>query len=85
LNYPHVLSQVNLLSFALFVNLPLGYLRQGCRKYSLRWFVFIHLSIPFIVAWRLTAEISWHIIPFTLSCAVLGQVIGGRIYRRSRK
>lgn len=77
------LSLANLLFFAVLVNLPLGYLRESSPKYSLRWFVLIHLSIPFIVALRMAEGISWRVIPFTIACAVLGQLLGGYLKRRS--
>ncbi len=77
------LSLASLLLFALLVNLPLGYLRESSRKYSLRWFVLIHLSIPFIIAYRLAEGFSWQVIPFTVAFAVAGQLLGGYIKRRS--
>ncbi len=73
---------VSLLLFAFFSNIPLGYFREGSRKYSLRWFIFIHLSIPFIVGLRMSNDISWRAIPFTLVLAVAGQWLGGRAHRR---
>lgn len=78
-----VLSLANLLFFAVLINLPLGYLRESSRKYSLRWFVLIHLSIPFIIALRMAEGISWQVIPFTIGGAVLGQLLGGYLKRRS--
>lgn len=75
---------LSLLLFAFFSNIPLGYFREGARKYSLRWFIFIHLSIPFIIGLRLTNDISWRAIPFTLALAVAGQWLGGRAHRRRR-
>lgn len=77
-------GMASLLLFAFFSNIPLGFFRQGARKYSLRWFVFIHLSIPFIIGLRLTNDISWRAIPFTLALAVAGQWVGGRAHRRRR-
>ena len=72
-----------LLVFSFGVNLPLGYLREASRKFSLRWFVLVHLSIPFIIVLRLMLGFDWRIIPLTLACAVGGQLIGGRIRRRT--
>jgi len=72
----------SVLLFAFFSNIPLGYLREGTRKYSLRWFVFIHLSIPFIIGLRLANNISWRAIPFTIVLAVAGQLVGSRLRRR---
>ncbi len=71
-----------LLIFALGSNLPLGYLRETSRRFSLRWFVLIHLSIPLIIALRTALDFNWEIIPLTLACAVAGQIIGSRIRRR---
>jgi len=72
-----------ILSFALLTNIALGYLRQGTRKRSALWFLYIHLSIPFIIWLRLHFGFSWHIIPFTVSCAVAGQIAGGLWRKRS--
>ena len=78
------IALVSLLLFAFFSNIPLGYLRMGSPRYSIRWFVYIHLSVPFIVGLRIASNISWHMIPFSIALAVAGQMIGSRIYRRSR-
>lgn len=71
-----------LVIFSFGANIPLGYLRQGTKKYSWRWFLYIHLSIPFIIALRLHFGISWRFIPLTLGCAIAGQMIGSRWRRR---
>jgi len=75
---------ISILCFAFFSNIPLGYLRMGSPRFSARWFVFIHLSIPFIVGLRLANDISWRAVPFTIALAVAGQMIGSRIYRRRK-
>lgn len=67
---------------ALSVNVPLGYLREGARKYSAAWFVYIHLSIPLIAFLRIGSHVSAWFIPLFLLCAVAGQLVGGRIRRR---
>jgi hypothetical protein len=66
---------------ALGLNIPLGYLREGHRKYSLAWFVYIHLSIPLIAYLRIANHITSWFIPFFLLCAVAGQIVGGRFRR----
>lgn len=73
-----------LIAVALAMNLPLGYLRQGTRKYSFMWFLYIHLSIPFIILLRMNMGISYWYIPLSLGSAVAGQIFGGR-YRRRRE
>ena len=77
------IALISLLLFALFSNIPLGYLRMGSPKYSVRWFVYIHLSVPFIIGLRIANNISWQIVPFSIALAVAGQMIGSRLYRRS--
>lgn len=68
-----------LIAAAFAMNLPLGYLRQGTRRLSLKWFLYIHLSIPFIVLLRLSMGVSYWYIPFSLGSAVAGQLAGGRL------
>jgi hypothetical protein len=70
---------------ALAINLPLGYLREGKRKLSLAWFVYVHLSIPLIAYLRISNHVSaWAIPPF-VACALIGQIAGGRMRRSRRK
>ena len=64
------------------VNVPLGYQRQGCRKFSPGWWFYIHISIPLIIYARLKVGLGIQYIPFTLASSVAGQVVGGRIYRK---
>lgn len=71
-------------AFALVANLPLGYLREGTRKLSLLWFIYVHLSVPVIAYLRITNHVSaWAIPPF-VACALIGQIAGGRM-RRTRQ
>ena len=69
-----------LMLLALGLNLPLGHLRARAPKFSLRWFVCIHLSIPLIVWARTALGYGWQIIPLTLGSAVLGQYLGARLH-----
>jgi hypothetical protein len=64
---------------AILCNLPLGYLRQGARKFSATWFLWVHLSIPFIAWLRIREGLSYGWIPLFFACAVAGQLIGGRL------
>lgn len=84
MDFSLALNLAGLLLFAFLINLPLGFIRETSPKYSLRWFVYIHLSIPFIIALRLREGFGWRIIPLTIACAVFGQILGGRIRRRSK-
>lgn len=70
------------LLFAMLLNIPFGYWRQGLRKLSVLWFLAIHLPILVIIPLRLSLGISKASIPFVIIAAVLGQIIGGRIRKR---
>ncbi len=68
-----------LIAVALLSNLPLGYLRRGARKFSAKWFLYIHASIPFLILLRIGMGISLWYIPFSIVFAVAGQIIGARL------
>lgn len=70
---------------ALALNIPLGYLREGRRKYSPSWFLYVHLSIPLIAYLRITNHVNSWLIPFFILCALAGQIVGGRVRRRAEK
>ena len=80
MNLDQIFNLANLLAFALLSNIPLGYLRAGARKRSLAWFVYIHASIPFIIMMRTVFGFGWEFNPLTLVCAIIGQLLGGRLF-----
>jgi hypothetical protein len=47
--------------------------------------LYVHLSIPFLYLLRNYYNFSWRVIPFTLSCAIVGQLVGGRLRRRMER
>jgi hypothetical protein len=70
---------------ALAVNIPLGYAREGFRRFSIGWFVCVHLSVPLIAWLRLSNHVSAWGIPAFAACAVLGQIAGGKVRRIRRE
>lgn len=70
---------------ALLINIPFGYWREGCLKFSLKWFFWIHASIPLLIYLRLTWHISALVIPVSIFWAVVGQIIGSRLRRKGMK
>lgn len=80
----YILSVVGLILLAIAINVPLGYLRQNCRKFSLAWYFYVHISIPVIVYLRLKGGYSWRFIPLTLLGAFAGQYLGGYINRQRK-
>ena len=65
---------------ALVLNLPFGYLRGGTKKFSFKWFLYIHLPIPAIFLLRTSAGVGFKAVPVIIAGAVAGQIIGSRIY-----
>ncbi len=72
-------------ALALLINLPFGYLRQNCEKFTFAWYFYIHISIPVIIYLRIKSGFNWHFIPITLGGAFAGQLLGGAIQKRSRR
>jgi hypothetical protein len=68
-----------LLTFA--VTLPFGGWRSRCARFSLNWFLAVHLPIPLIFVMRTAGGFSWHDIPLFLASTLLGQFAGGRLLR----
>ncbi len=64
---------------ALVLNLPFGYLRAGSKKLSFKWFLYIHIPIPFLFLLRTYAGVTYKYIPVLAIGAILGQFIGGRL------
>ncbi len=79
-----LLPLLGLILLAIVMNVPLGYLRQNCEKFSFAWYFYVHISIPAIIYLRIKAGFSWKFIPLTLGGAVAGQLIGGYINRRRK-
>ncbi len=67
---------------AMALNLPLGYLRRSCARFSPGWYFWVHVSVPVMIFLRLMASFSWKVVPLTLGGAVAGQVVGGLLNRR---
>jgi len=62
----------------LVVNVPLGRLRAGAKKYSWRNFGCILAPVPMVVAMRLMLGLSIKAAPFFLLAAIVGQRLGLR-------
>jgi hypothetical protein len=73
-----ILLLVAIAAVAFAVNIPLGKLRSRHPKLSLKWMLYIHVSIPVIYGLRSFAGIGLWAVPFLIAAAVAGQVIGGK-------
>jgi hypothetical protein len=68
-----------LFGLTLLINLPFGRARAKTKKYSFRWFLYIHVPIPIIFVIRTVSHIEMKYIPVFVLAAVIGQVLGGRL------
>ena len=68
-----------LISILVFIlNVPFGYWRANVAKFSIQWFLAIHIPVPFIVALRLLSDIgfAWFTYIFLVGAFFLGQKFG---------
>ncbi|MCL6559365.1 MAG: hypothetical protein K6U74_11330 [Firmicutes bacterium] len=76
---PHaIFAAAGLVVLSFLCNLPLGRWRVSVKKFSVPWFLAVHLSVPLIIFIRIKMGLSAWFIPVTLGAAVAGQVVGGR-------
>jgi hypothetical protein len=73
----NIIIGIFLLAFGL--NLFFGYFRGKQKKFSLKWFLYIHLPIPLVVFARLFTHLDYRYIPIFLFASVAGQIIGARL------
>jgi hypothetical protein len=76
-----LLFELTLVAFAM--NLPFGHLRAPTKKFSVAWFLYIHLPIPAIIFMRKIFDFDWKVIPLMIAAAIAGQVIGSRLNRKA--
>lgn len=63
-------------SFCLIVNIPFGRWRSKYKKFSLPWWVLIHVPVPFIIILRIMLQTNTKFIPLFIAMAVFGQYVG---------
>ena len=72
------------LTLVVFVlNIPFGYWRANVRRFSVQWFLAIHIPVPIIIALRILSHIgfSWHTYVFLVSGFFLGQQSGAVVLK----
>jgi len=77
-----------LITFAvLLFNIPFGYWRGGVRKFSLQWFLAVHIPVPFIIVLRIYGGIgfAFYTYIFLVSAFFTGQQIGAYYYKSRSK
>ncbi len=84
MSYPLTLGAVAGSIF--LINLPFGYWRSGVRKFSLQWFLAVHLPVLLAILLRVGEHIAFRLATLPLFLAVFfgGQLVGGRLRGRKR-
>lgn len=69
------------------VNMPFGYWRANVKKFSVQWFLSIHVPVPFVVLARFVSDIGFHwtTYPLLVGAFFLGQFSGGKVYKWLKK
>ena len=65
----------------LVLTLPFGYWKTSVKRFSLQWFLSIHLPIPVVVALRFLSGVGWELItyPILVAAFFIGHFVGGRL------
>lgn len=68
----------------LALNLPFGFWRAGTRRFSVPWFLAVHVPVPLAVGLRVSAGMGWRLatLPVFVGAFFAGQFLGGRVRRR---
>lgn len=76
-----------LIAGAFVVTFPFGAWRATTRRLSLRWFLAIHVPVPFIFLMRHEAGYSYTFIPWMVIACLSAQVLGAKAmsYWRARR
>jgi len=74
-----MLTVISICVLTVALNIFFGYFRVRARKYSLQWFLYIHLPIPVIIIARVYSGLDFRYIPLFVLAAVLGQIFGGKL------
>ena len=74
-------------SFILLVNVPFGYWRARCRRFSLSWFAAIHMPVLLAIMLRLWLDIAFRlsVLPLYVLAFAAGQWAGGWVNHRREK
>ena len=71
-----VIGMIVVLLASFGLNIPLGIWRAGVKKFSLSWFISIHLAVPLIYFLRVSEGLPYWTIPIFITAALLGQFSG---------
>jgi hypothetical protein len=67
----------------LVLNLPFGFWRHGTTRFSLPWFLAVHLPVPMVIILRVVSTLGFRFTTFPVLIAsfFLGQFLGGKLHQ----
>lgn len=74
-------KSIVLMVLVLLIATPFGYWRVKTRRYSLAWFLSVHLPIPPIYLMRKEMGLSLVYVPIITIFLILGHALGARLHR----
>ncbi len=70
---------ISIFSITFMLNLYFGYLRNKSSKFSIKWFLYIHMPVPVVIIARILSNLDSLYIPLFIFAAVTGQILGGKL------
>lgn len=77
-----VIELIIVLLVSVGLNIPLGMWRARTKKYSLSWFISIHLAVPLIYLLRVSTGLAYWTIPIFVASSLFGQLTGAFIIKK---
>jgi hypothetical protein len=71
----------------IIINIPFGYWRANVRRFSLQWFLAVHIPVVFVIALRLASHLgfTWYSYVVLVTAFFLGQQFGSLINKRLKR
>jgi len=78
---PHLHHPLTVAALVAVLNVPFGFWRAGTTKFSLPWFLAVHVPVPLAIGLRLAAGLGWRLttLPLFVAAFFTGQFLGGRL------
>jgi hypothetical protein len=67
----------------LVLNIPFGFWRHGTTRFTLPWFLAVHLPVPMVIILRVLSTLGFRLTTFPVLIAsfFLGQFLGGKLHQ----
>ena len=71
----------------LVLNIPFGFWRAGVRRFTLPWFLAVHVPVPIVFGLRVLLALGWRFttFPVLIGAFFLGQFLGGTLRQLQKR